>query len=31
MSYGYIYKFTLLPTGKVYIGKHKSEVFDENY
>ena len=29
--YGYIYKFTLIPTGKIYVGKHKSEIFDESY
>lgn len=29
--YGYIYKFTLIPTGKIYVGKHKATKFDENY
>lgn len=29
--YGYIYKTTNLFNGKIYIGQHKSNVFDENY
>lgn len=29
--YGYVYKFTLIPTGKIYIGQHKHQTFDENY
>jgi group I intron endonuclease len=29
--YGYIYKTTNLFNGKIYIGQHKSDVFDENY
>ena len=32
--YGYIYKFTIIPTGKFYIGQHKYEnktCLDENY
>lgn len=29
--YGYIYKFTLIPTGKIYIGKRQKEHFDNNY
>ena len=31
--YGYIYKFTLIPTGKYYIGKHKynKNMIDESY
>lgn len=31
MYYGYIYKFTLIPTGKIYVGKRKGSIFDENY
>lgn len=31
IMYGYIYKFTLIPTGLIYVGKRKSETFDENY
>ena len=27
----YIYKFTLIPTGKFYVGQHTSDEFDENY
>lgn len=30
-KYGYIYKFTLIPTGKIYVGKRKAKKFDENY
>ena len=29
--YGYIYKTTNVITGKIYIGKHKSNSFDVNY
>lgn len=29
--YGYIYKTTNLITGKMYIGQHKSDTFDEGY
>jgi len=29
--YGYIYKTTNLINNKIYIGQHKSEVFDETY
>lgn len=29
--YGYIYKFTLIPTGMIYIGQHKSPKFDTKY
>ena len=29
--YGYVYKFTLIPTGKIYVGKRKSETFDQSY
>ena len=29
--YGYIYKFTLIPTGKIYVGKRKSSTFDDKY
>lgn len=29
--YGYIYKTTDLITKKIYVGQHKSEVFDETY
>lgn len=29
--YGYIYKTTNLINGKIYIGQHKSELFDESY
>ena len=31
--YGYIYKFTLVPTSKIYVGKHKYqyEKLDEDY
>lgn len=31
IMYGYIYKTTNLINGKIYIGQHKSELFDENY
>lgn len=29
--YGYIYKTTNLINNKIYIGKHKSEIFDIKY
>ena len=29
--YGYVYKTTNLLTGKIYVGQHKSEKFDEKY
>lgn len=29
--YGYVYRTTYLTENKIYIGQHKSEVFDENY
>lgn len=29
--YGYIYKFTLIPTGLIYVGKRCRSEFDENY
>lgn len=29
--YGYVYLTTDLTNGKIYVGQHKSEVFDENY
>jgi group I intron endonuclease len=29
--YGYIYKFTLIPTGKIYVGKRKATSFDTKY
>ena len=32
--YGYIYKFTIIPTGHFYVGKHKykdKNVLDEGY
>lgn len=28
---GYIYKFTLIPTQKIYVGKRQKSVFDEGY
>ena len=28
---GYIYKFTLTTTGKIYVGKRQSSIFDEKY
>lgn len=31
MYYGYVYKFTLVPTGLIYVGKRISSVFDESY
>lgn len=30
-TYGYIYKITHIPSGRYYIGQHKSETFDKNY
>ena len=30
-KYGYIYKITHIPSGRYYIGQHRSEVFDEKY
>lgn len=30
-NYGYIYKTTCLPTGKIYIGRHKSTKYDRWY
>ena len=29
--YGYVYKTTNLINSKIYIGQHKSEIFDDNY
>ena len=29
--YGYVYKFTLIPTGKIYVGKHACQKFNEEY
>lgn len=29
--YGYVYKTTNIINGKMYIGQHKSEKFDESY
>ena len=29
--FGYIYKFTMIPTGKIYIGKRECQSFDEHY
>ena len=29
--YGYVYKTTDLSSGKIYIGQHKSEIFDTKY
>ena len=29
--YGYIYKTTNNINGKIYIGQHKSNIFDSNY
>lgn len=33
MSYGYVYKFTFIPTGKIYVGKHRysNRILDEDY
>lgn len=31
MKIGYIYKITHIPTGRYYIGQHKSPEFDEKY
>jgi len=31
MYIGYIYKFTLIPTGKIYIGKRQKPEFDNKY
>ncbi len=31
MYFGYIYKFTLIPTGKIYVGKRQKSKFDESY
>ena len=29
--YGYIYKTTDLRNNKIYVGQHKSEIFDTSY
>ena len=29
--YGYVYKTTYIPNGKIYVGQHKSDKFDESY
>lgn len=31
MAIGYIYKFTLIPTGLIYVGKKQRSKFVESY